>query len=364
MPVLRGWRLRIASEPAARSRQRPARSEPVEGPASSRPGGGFVEEGPVELTDLPRAGVDADDRGLANGDAEIIWDDEPAPPKSRRGSPASPASGPGVVSDADFDRIADEETRRASAREAGPDAPRRGRPKPSDPDPSRPTESPPGRRNGPAAEARGKPSRNSARARVDLDAVSGPRARPRRRISLGMIFVLLSAARRHDGRLADLVAAPAGVPADRREGEVGGHPVALEQGDFDKAHNLLSAARKAVDALGGGVEDADEIRRAADEAEILVNLCIKKLEDLLAEATSTEEWAEKFDTLYKGQSYIFETRVVATPAEGESGSTRDRLLGPPAGRGDTLRRWRHGPGGSVRSSRPDRLRVVRAGPHR
>ena len=47
---------------------------------------------------------------------------------------------------------------------------------------------------------------------------------------------------------------------------------ALEAGDFDKAHQLLSAARTAVDGLGGAVDGADEIRQAADEAAIFVNL--------------------------------------------------------------------------------------------
>ncbi len=125
---------------------------------------------------------------------------------------------------------------------------------------------------------------------------------------------------------------------------------ALEQGDFDKAHNLLSAARNAVDALGGNIEDADEIRRAADEAEILVNLCIKKLEDLLAEATPTEEWAQKFDTLYKGQSYIFNTRIVAAPAEGDSGNYEiDYLVLPP---GEATR---FGDGGMARVDRYARI---------
>ena len=279
----------VAPARAARSR-----------PASSRPGGGFVEEGPVELTDLPRAGVDADDRGLANGDAEIIWDDEPAPRTSRRGSPASPAAGPGVVSDADFDRIADEETRRARRAKPAPMRPVVVVPSPADPDPSRPPELQPGRRSGPAAEARGKPSRRPADAGAARQGPRRPRcglrgglrtARPAPAPDLpGDDLRAALRARRHGGRRRIWRQRRQEYPLIAEKGRLEGIP-ALEQGDFDKAHNLLSAARKAVDALGGGVEDAEEIRDAADEAEILVNLCIQKLEDLLAEATPTEEWA-------------------------------------------------------------------------
>ena len=164
-----------------------------------------------------------------------------------------------------------------------------------------------------------------------------------------MIFVLLSA----------LVVTTVGwriwrqrrqeYPLIAEKGRLEGIP-ALEQGDFDKAHNLLSAAKKAVDALGGGVEDADEIRHAADEAAILVNLCIQKLEDLLAEATPTEEWAQKFDTLYKGQSYIFDTRVVAAPAEGTSGDYEIGYLVLPPGQAT-----RFGEGGMARVGRYARV---------
>ena len=44
---------------------------------------------------------------------------------------------------------------------------------------------------------------------------------------------------------------------------------ALEEGKFDKANQLLSAAKEAVDSLGGAVEDAEKIRHAADEARSL-----------------------------------------------------------------------------------------------
>jgi hypothetical protein len=94
---------------------------------------------------------------------------------------------------------------------------------------------------------------------------------------------------------------------------------ALEDGDFDRAYQLLSAAKTAVDGLGGAVEDAEEIRHAAEEAALFVDPA-PLLEDLLAEAgrTSPETWATRFDTLYKGRAVIIQSRIRAV-AEGSSG---------------------------------------------
>ena len=92
---------------------------------------------------------------------------------------------------------------------------------------------------------------------------------------------------------------------------------ALEEGNFDHANQLLSAAREAVDALGGAVEDADKIRHAADEAAIFVNLLNDSLESLLDEAartsTSPQAWADRFNTIYKGRAVVIEATITATP---------------------------------------------------
>ena len=90
---------------------------------------------------------------------------------------------------------------------------------------------------------------------------------------------------------------------------------ALEEGKFDHANQLLSAAREAVDALGGAVEDAEEVRHAADEASILVNLLTDSLESLLDEAarTSPQAWADRFDTMYKGRAVVIDATITATP---------------------------------------------------
>ena len=90
---------------------------------------------------------------------------------------------------------------------------------------------------------------------------------------------------------------------------------ALEEGKFDHANQLLSAAKEAVNALGGAVESAEEVRHAADEASILVNLLTDSLESLLDEAarTSPQAWADRFDTMYKGRAVVIDATITATP---------------------------------------------------
>jgi len=108
-------------------------------------------------------------------------------------------------------------------------------------------------------------------------------------------------------------------PLIAERGRTEGIP-ALEEGNFDKAYQLLSSAKSALDALGDAVEGAEEIRQAADEAAIFVDLCSRSLEELLEEAgrTAPEAWATRFDMLYKGRSILIDTRITAVP--GESGS--------------------------------------------
>ncbi len=107
---------------------------------------------------------------------------------------------------------------------------------------------------------------------------------------------------------------------------------ALEEGNFDKAFQRLAAARAAVDSLGGAVEGADEIRNAADEAAIFVDLIPQTLEDLLAEAgrTPADAWSSQFKTLYKGRSIIIDSWVTAKPdsAPGSGYEILYRVLPP------------------------------------
>ena len=89
----------------------------------------------------------------------------------------------------------------------------------------------------------------------------------------------------------------------------------LKAGQFDKAYQLLSAAKDAVVRLNDQVEHASEIREAADQAAIFVNLLSDSLETLLDEAAPSppQAWANRFDDLYKGRSVIIEATITATP---------------------------------------------------
>jgi hypothetical protein len=117
-----------------------------------------------------------------------------------------------------------------------------------------------------------------------------------------------------------------GYPLIIEKGRKEGIP-ALEEGEFDKANQLLSAAKNAVDSLGGDVQDADTIRDAALEAAVFVNLIPLDLGELLAEAgrLDTDTWESKFQSLYKGRSIIVDTIVVAAP-DGTSASKFELAL--------------------------------------
>ena len=72
-------------------------------------------------------------------------------------------------------------------------------------------------------------------------------------------------------------------PLIAERGRTEGIP-ALDEGKFDRAYQLLSAAKSAVDSLGGDIEGADEIREAAEEAAIFIDLSSQTLEQMLKEA--------------------------------------------------------------------------------
>jgi hypothetical protein len=186
-------------------------------------------------------------------------------------------------------------------------------------DPDRPARARP---EGRASADRTRPQRAARPGRVPaaVPASKALSARPpaRRGPSIGLIFVLLTLIIASTVCWRIWINRRAQFPLIIERGRTEGIP-ALDEGDFDRAHQLLSAARAAVDGLGGAVADADEIRQAADEAAVFVNLCPKTLEDLLAEAgrgSSPEAWASTFDSLYKGRSYLFDTSIESTPEDG------------------------------------------------
>ena len=327
-------------EPTSPSRQVGAKRAPA------WPAERFVDEGPVELIDLPQVEVDLDDRQMGKGEVEIIWDDEPAPLPPIRNTPTSKSAGTDDSQKTELTPPEEAADPGSTARAKNPLKPSRpGQQKPVD----RTSPGSPGvqpepigqRANTAVSQGRGqkvlRPTTEPEVSRHPSTLPAPPpfqqprvasRARPRHGLIVISISLLVIAAvgwrvwrqRRQE------------YPIIAEKGRRDGIP-ALDAGEFDKAYQLLSAARTAVDALGGAVEGAEDIRRAARESEIFINLCSDKLEDMLAEAARTERntWESKFDQIYKGRSYIFDTAISAVPSEVGMGTYEVDYLVLPSG---------------------------------
>ncbi len=284
-----------------------------------------VAEGPIELKDPAQRTVDIVEPDDLAVEAEIIRDDEVA-------GEASPAPDGGARDD--VDRAGPEKPAALTGQNINARSrPRRPSPRPAEPEvraSSAPAESTakPSPRSTPTT---GRPEAARRRQATTLD--PGPGARlPLAETMAGTSDLAQPRTARGFGRRPLLVLAcvallalgafawttwrqrwenlPQVVRIGRTEGIA-----ALEEGKFDHANQLLSAAREAVDALGGAVEGAEEVRHAADEASILVNLLTDSLESLLDEAarTSPQAWADRFDTMYKGRAVVIDATITATP---------------------------------------------------
>ena len=311
----------------------PAPPKRTEASAAGRAIERVVEEGPVELSDPGRVSVDLGADEHLGGDADIIWNDAIAEPTKRRHHQSRRRQDHRAI-------------RSTSALPAPPTPPLLLRPK--------------RRRRSPAGAllAAGGASQQSTAAGRRQDRTTEPRtcrlmtisgAAPRRGSqsrSCGW------SGRRGRPRAGDqtpqrqlrtlnrwlLVVVPIVVittvawrywqnvrqqyPQIAEKGRNEGIP-ALEAGEFDKAHQLLSAAKSAVDSLGGAVNDADEIRQAADEAAVFVNLVTKGLDELLDEAghaTDPDSWASRFRKRAQGPDGRRGFDRHRTPGEGGSSS--------------------------------------------
>jgi len=104
------------------------------------------------------------------------------------------------------------------------------------------------------------------------------------------------------------------LPRIAELGRVEGLP-ALDEGRFDRAHQLLAEANRAVIELGDAYQGAAAIRQGADEAAVITRLGPERLETLLDEAARADpvEWPKRFDSLYKGRSIIVDSFVTSVP---------------------------------------------------
>ena len=126
------------------------------------------------------------------------------------------------------------------------------------------------------------------------------------------------------------------LPMIAELGRVEGLP-ALDAGKFDRAHQILSEAKRAVIALGDAVEGAAEIRQGADEAAIIAGLVPGGLEALLDEAARADAktWPNTFNSLYKGRSVIVDAHIKAVPrGEGKGAYELDYRIFREGGEGE------------------------------
>lgn len=101
---------------------------------------------------------------------------------------------------------------------------------------------------------------------------------------------------------------------------------ALDAGKFDKAHQLLSEAKRAVVSLGDAFEGAEAIKQGADEAAIITQLATASLEEILEQASRADpkEWTKEFERLYRGRSVIMDVHVTGVPnGQGEGAYALD-----------------------------------------
>jgi hypothetical protein len=291
----------------------------------------WADEQPGELSDPAIGAVDVAQSEPIAADAEIIWEDPPAEASDRRGSPPAPLevksnvadkeeSEPGSVEGDSSTATCEPESvasgrSRGRRKQDGPIAPTSGaRPARND-DPIVADRDRKGRRRKPSV---ANPTSRGQTPDKPAAAVTGPFPDPRKRRGYRHIFWVVPV----------LVVATVGFrswrqkrqeyPLIAEKGRIEGIP-ALDEGKFDKAYQLLSAAKSAVDSLGGDVEDAEEIRNAADEAAIFINLASRTLEEMLDEAghTDPDVWATRFDNLYKNRSIIIDSWIATAPEPGK-----------------------------------------------
>jgi DNA-directed RNA polymerase subunit RPC12/RpoP len=326
-------------EPAA-----PARSTASRG---ARRGRGPINDGPVELTDPGRAALDAGGDEPNATDAEIIWDDEPADTTRQgdRGHVRKQPGNAGAEAGEESEDFWEDDLNRAATAPAGEVAPARRKlrePAQTAGAHARATKQ---TQPAPGSTRPGKPRRSPAVPTIEIP----PTRKKPALLTLVLILVPVMVATAVAWRIRQNIRKEYPLIAER--GRTEGIP-ALEAGDFDKAFQLLSAAKTAVDGLGGEVDGAEKIRTAAKEAEIFVNLCPRSLEEMLDEAgrAGSDTWPSKFNNLYKGRTILIDSVITEVPGSGSSsGYVVEYVIVPPGGTNNFA---------DVRDAPPDRWGLI------
>ncbi len=307
----------------------------------------WVEEGPIELTDAERVSVDVADGKARWSEAEIIWDE--APVETPSPVVPSPVRGRVPVDDVQIAGppdgvIPERAVRGADAQNRGGSQRRPRKPAQEGRATPRVGGDVPEGATIPAENDRRRRSRSAATRQLDQSesapepAVLQPKLRSRTRTLNRWLFVLVPllviATVAWRLRRSQMQEYPLMADRGRKEGIP-----ALEAGDFDKAFQLLADAEKAVNALGGDVEGADEVRQASKQAAIFNTLLSETLEELLDKAgqTDSDTWANKFDTLYKGKAIIVDSWIKAEPDPAGSGRYDILYRVVPPGEGSNFR---------------------------
>ena len=90
----------------------------------------------------------------------------------------------------------------------------------------------------------------------------------------------------------------------------------LDDGKFDEAKQILTAAASAYDEMSDKTEEADIVRQAARESAIFADLASRPIEDILDSVAAGPNGHSDFVNLDQGRSLIVESRVTKTPDQG------------------------------------------------
>ena len=90
----------------------------------------------------------------------------------------------------------------------------------------------------------------------------------------------------------------------------------LDDGKFDEAKQILTAAASAYDEMRDKTEEANIVRQAARESAIFADLASRPIEDILDSVAAGANGHSDFVNLDQGRSLIIESRVTKTPDQG------------------------------------------------